>query len=78
MDEQPQHDRPAEHTTEVPLAPLLTQIADGVEEHIAEAARLASSRTTPTPGTSPAPTASCSTLSASTPRRRAAGRLRGA
>ncbi|MFJ7069218.1 DUF6415 family natural product biosynthesis protein [Streptomyces sp. NPDC101115] len=40
MDEQPQHDRPAEHTVEVPLAPLMSQIADRVEDHIAENARL--------------------------------------
>lgn len=40
MDEQAQHDTPADRTVEVPLAPLMTQIADGVEEHIAESARL--------------------------------------
>ncbi|MET9954199.1 DUF6415 family natural product biosynthesis protein [Streptomyces sp. NPDC006339] len=40
MDEQPQHDRPPEHTIEVPLGPLVLQVADVVEDHIAEAARL--------------------------------------
>ncbi|MFD7978907.1 DUF6415 family natural product biosynthesis protein [Streptomyces sp. NPDC059071] len=40
MDEQTQHDRPGEHTVEVPLAPLMTQLADSVEDHIAEDARL--------------------------------------
>ncbi|MFF5977185.1 DUF6415 family natural product biosynthesis protein [Streptomyces sp. NPDC012769] len=40
MDEQLQHDRPAEYTIEVPLGPLVLQVADVVEDHIAEAARL--------------------------------------
>lgn len=34
MDEQPQHDRPAEHAVEVPLGPLVIQLADAAEEHV--------------------------------------------